>query len=526
VQILRANGCRVIGVDLDATRIAQARAFGMEFGLDPESTAQDEDVARLTGGIGADGVIITAATESNAVISSAFRMCRKKGRVVLVGNVGLHLNRAEMFEKELDFFISTSYGPGRYDARYEEHGLDYPVGYVRWTENRNMAEYLRLVADGRVVVAPLIERRFPIADVTQAFEALQSNSSGAHLVLLEYPSSSVTPARRIPTAHAMVEKKTGAIGLAVVGAGNFAKGMHLPNLHALPEFHLHAVVSRTGHNALQAARQFGASYASTDYDEVLRDPNVEAVLIATRPNLHTEMALRALAAGKHVLVEKPPAIYPEELAQLRRFFDDADAAPRPLLMTGFNRRFSPIARQIRDITQQRSAPMMLNYRMNAGYIPDGHWVYGDENRGRNIGEACHIYDLFTFLTDSRVVDIAAQSIRSANPYYRSTDNFVATIRFEDGSVATLTYTALGTPDYPKEHMEIFVDGKVLTMNDYKHFDVIGSRAKGSRQRVADKGQKEQLRVFAAAIRAGGDWPTPLWQQLQAMEIAFAVEAQL
>lgn len=521
VQLLRANGCRVIGADLDAARTRQSLELGMDAALDADGGAQDEAVARLTGGIGADGVIITAATPSDAVMATAFRMCRKKGRVVLVGDVGLNLNRADMYMKELDFFISTSYGPGRYDEAYEEHGMDYPVGYVRWTENRNMAEYLRLAAEGRVAVAPMIDARFPIAEAPRAFEALQGEGVRPRIVVLDYPANRAAPVRRVDNPQA-APHAAGSLGLAVVGAGNFAKAMHLPNLQALPEFRLRAIVSRTGHNAVETARQFGVEYAASDYDEVLADPQVNAVLIATRPYLHTEQALRALRAGKHVLLEKPPAITPDELESLRAFYAEAQGAA-PLLMTGFNRRFAPTVQRVAEIVRGRSGPMIINYRMNAGYIPLDNWAHGAENGGRNVAEACHIYDLFTFLTGSRVAEVTAHAARASTGYYSSGDNFVASMRFEDGSVGTLTYTAMGAREYPKERMDLFVDGQVLTLDDYQRLDVAGSRAAGVKHRIADKGQKEQLRVFARAVREGGEWPIPLWQQLQAMEIAFAVE---
>jgi predicted dehydrogenase len=522
VQLLRANGCRVIGADPDRARVQQSLELGMDAALDPAGAGQDEAVARLTGGVGADGVVITAATQSDEVISTAFRMCRRKGRVVLVGDVGLDLDRNDMYVKELDFFISTSYGPGRYDARYEEEGLDYPIGYVRWTENRNMAEYLRLAAEGRVRVAPMIDARFPVAEAPAAFEALQADGVRPRIVVLDYPAERAAPVYRVQNPRA-APAAAGAIGVAVIGAGNFARAMHLPNLQQLAEYRLRAVVSRTGHNAAETARQFGAEYAATDYAEVLADPEVRAVLIATRPHLHAEQALQALQAGKHVLLEKPPATTPEALKSLRAFYDRAGEGTAPLLMTGFNRRFSPIARRIRELTAGRAGPMILNYRMNAGYIPLDNWAHGTENGGRNVAEACHIYDLFTFLTGSPVAEVTAQAVRPSTGHYSGRDNFVATMRFEDGSVGTLTYTSLGAREHPKERMDLFVDGKVLVLDDYLRLDVAGSRAGGVRHRIADKGQMEQLRVFARAVREGGEWPIPLWQQEQAMEIAFAVE---
>lgn len=526
VQLLKANGCRVIGVDLEPQRIQLAKSLGMDVGLTPEHGHQVEHVMRLTDGIGADGVIITAATPSDEVISTAFNLCRKKGRVVLVGDVGLDLKRSDFYQKELDFFISSSYGPGRYDARYEEQGLDYPVAYVRWTENRNMAEYLRLLAEKRVDISPLIGSIFDIEQAGFAYKQLQNEVDRPLMVLLSYPrSESEILTRKIlnPFATPIKGKK---VRIAVVGAGGFAKGMHLPNLSKLDKlYHIQAIVTRTGHNAVATAKQFAASYASSDYKDVLDDPEVDAILLATRHHLHTEMALQALQKGKHVLVEKPLALTTQALDKIAAFYEENDTNA-PMLLTGFNRRFSPIMQQIKQIVTQRSNPMILNYRMNAGYIPLDHWVHGPEGGGRNLGEACHIYDLFTFLTDSKVLTITSHHIKASTSHYINNDNFVATMSFADGSVATLTYTALGSKDYVKEQLEIFVDGKVLVMQDYKHLNIIGAKLKGLQHNTMEKGQKEEIVAFADAILQKGNWPIPLWQQLQATQISVLVEEQL
>lgn len=526
-QLLRANGCRVIGTDLDRGRINLARETGMDIGIHPEDGNDIEQVARLTDGIGADGVIITAATPSDEVISTAFKICRKKGRVVLIGDVGLKLNRGDFYQKELDFFISSSYGPGRYDNIYEEKGLDYPVAYVRWTENRNMAEYLRLLSEERVNIKPLVSSTYPIDEASLAYEVLKTAEKKPLMVLLSYPAVEEAPGRVVinPMARAAGKDR---VRIAVAGAGGFAKGMHLPNLQSLSNlYHIQAVMSRTGHNAVATARQFSANYSTTDYQQILSDKEVDAVLIATRHNIHSSMALDSLRAGKHVLVEKPLALTREELSQINNFYSSLDPQkPAPILLTGFNRRFSSYARRIYDVVHERTNPMILNYRMNAGYIPLNHWVHTEEGGGRNIGEACHIYDLFTYLTGSRVVSVDGRAIKPQTGYYSHKDNFVATMTFEDGSVATLTYTALGSKDYPKEQLEVFVDGKVLVMEDYKRLTISGARIKGVETKISEKGQREELEAFAKAIWEGGEWPIPLWQQAQATEISFEVENRM
>ena len=520
-QLLRANGCRVIGVDIAGDRIAAALHNGMDHGVDPAVESYVDRVHKLTEGFGADAVIVTAASSSNEVISQAMQACRKKGRVVLVGDVGLDLKRSDFYAKELDFLISTSYGPGRYDALYEEGGQDYPLPYVRWTENRNMAEYLRLLADGRVSLGNLSRRSFPVDDAQTAYESLKSGGAPL-LVLLEYPERDGAVERRVNLPHAAT--RAGAVRVAVVGAGTFATNVHLPNLLTLKQdFALRAVMTRTGANARAIASQYGAAYASTDYKEVLADPEVDLVLIATRHDLHGSMAVEALRAGKHVLVEKPLTIHAADLERIAAVY--ADASRAPVLMTGFNRRFSPAMRRAKELLAGRTTPLIVNYRMNAGFIPPESWVHGPEGGGRNLGEACHIYDLFNFLTDARVALVQASAVQPSGRQWHRNDNFVATVSYDDGSVCTLTYTAMGHRDHPKERMEIFADGKVLLLDDFLSLEIVGMRARGWSSPVADKGQLDELRALAAALK-GGPWPISLEQQLRATAIAFEVEKQL
>jgi predicted dehydrogenase len=524
-QILRANGVRVIASDPSPVRVQLACSLGADMVIDPSGDADGRQVLRLTGGIGADGVIITAATPSDEVMSMAFRMCRRKGRVVLVGDVGLHLRRQDIYEKELDFFVSTSYGPGRYDAHYEAEGLDYPVGYVRWTENRNMQEYLRLLAEQKVRVQPLVSGIFPVDRVNDAYNALQAGEPTARplLALLRYAESTSDCAAtvRVTRNPTVAPNRSGLIRLAIIGAGSFAAGVHLPNLRTLSNvFGIHAIVSRTGHKALALAQQFGARHAATDVEQVLSDDEVDAVLIATRHDSHADLALRALRAGKHVFVEKPLALTLTELTSLEDYFAKEDSTP--LLMTGFNRRFSPHAKRIRELLANRSDAMVLNYRMNAGFVPRDSWLHGPEGGGRNIGEACHIYDLMISLTDSRIDGVSAVGLRPKGGYHLSDDNFVVTLSFADGSVGTLTYTSLGAGDFPKEHLEIYVDGRVIRLVDYKTTEVFGAKANGLSTRLVEKGHLEELEAFARAVRDGGEWPIAWWQQAEATGVSFQI----
>lgn len=523
VQLLKANGCQTIGLDLDEERIALALGLGMTEGYHPNQEDVIQRIMRLTDGMGADGVIITAASSSDTVISLAFKACRKKGRVVLVGDVGLNLNRSDFYVKEIDFFISSSYGPGRYDYRYEEQGLDYPVAYVRWTENRNMKAYVELLANQQLRISPLISATYPVTDATDAYASLGDPNKKSMMVLLTYPTDTKL-SHQVYCAPKNSRPRQDTIRLAVVGTGAFARSAHLPLLQSLKKtFTLQAVVNRTGHVANAVAKQFGAHYCSTDFDAVLNDPKVDAVLIATRHHLHNHQVLEALKAGKHVLVEKPLAMSHDELMTIDQWITQSTES-LPVLLTGYNRRFSPYANQLHEWLKKRTNPFIINYRMNAGFIPLDHWVHGLEGGGRNIGEACHIYDLFTYLADAEVKNIQAMAISPQTGHYSRRDNFVATLRFADGSVASLTYTALGHHEHPKEMAEIYVDGQVAVLSDYKSLTVHGAKKHSLKTRIQEKGLKEELVAFARAIKQkSGQWPIPWWQQMQTAQISFLVE---
>ena len=527
IQILRANGCRTIGIDLNKDRILLAKELGMDVGFQSTTDDDYEQVARLTDGVGADGVIITAATKSDKVVSSAFKISRKKGRVILVGDVGLNLNREDFYSKEIDFFISSSYGPGRYDHNYEEQGLDYPVSYVRWTENRNMTEYLRLLNEKKVKVEPLISATYHIDDALQAYSSLNDNNEEEPvMILFKYPSKDENLVKTI-TVNPKVIPSKGKIRIAVAGAGSFARSVHLPNIVEMKDrFILHTVLTKNGYKAKEIAKQFGAINASTDFNNILSDPDIDAILISTRHDKHGKMVIAALEAGKHVLVEKPLALSMDDIDLIDNFISNTKQESLPLLLTGYNRRFSPFAKKMKDLLEDRTGPFIINYRMNAGYIPLDHWVHGKEGGGRNLGEACHIYDLFTFLTNSKVHDLSVQSITPKNKHYSRTDNFIATIRFEDGSLCSLTYSALGSNHYDKEKADLYFDGKIVLMSDYKNLDIFGTNDKPLKSSIQDKGLKSELVAFAQTINNGSNWPIPWWQQLQVARMGFEIEKKL
>jgi predicted dehydrogenase/threonine dehydrogenase-like Zn-dependent dehydrogenase len=501
-QLLRIHGCRVIGTDIDVRRTDVARSLGLAFGIDGREPDMAARVGDLTGGQGADGVIITAAAADNSgIVASAMRCCRRKGRVVIVGDVGLDLRRHEFYGKELDVLISCSYGPGRYDPSYESEGQDYPLPYVRWTENRNMEEYVRLLAEARIDLRRLQPKLYPLEQAPEAYASLQGAGEKPMVVILEYPTGPQNPAKTIALSHDRVSRKPGRIGVACVGAGGFAQLTHLPNLlKQRGRYELRAICSRTGATAVAAAKQFGAPKATTDFAEVLRDPSVDLVIICTRHDLHASMALEALRAGKHVLCEKPLALADGEIDAIEDFY--AAPGPKPVLMVGFNRRWSPAFRRVRELVARRSAPLTAQYTMNAGYLPLEHWVHGPEGGGRNVGEACHVYDLFFALTGSHCTDLQLAGIPAQGRQWARNDNFAATLSFADGSVCSLLYTAMGAKAFPKERLQVFSEGRVIVLDDYKSVAVHGAAAKGWSGFMPDKGHLAELAVLADMIDKG------------------------
>lgn len=523
-QMLRAAGCKVIGVDIDAQRLAIATASGIEHGLNPGDGDYVAAVHRLTDGFGADAAVICAAGSSDDIVSKAMQCCRRKGRVVLVGDVGLHLQRSDLYQKELDFLISTSYGPGRYDPHYEEGGADYPISYVRWTENRNMQAYLQLISSGHVSFDKFPPSVFDLDQVADAYASVSGPARVSLAALLKY-GDTADPDRTMSLPAASAK---GPIGVTLVGAGGFAQGVHLPNLRKLKQrFSLRGVISRTGVSAKAVGRQFGAGFVGTDFKAAVTDSGTDLILIATRHHLHGPMVLEALEAGKSVFVEKPLALREQDLGAIEAFYTERAGKPAPLLMTGFNRRFSPAMRRAKQLLANRSSPMMVNYRMNAGFLPRDHWVHGEEGGGRNVGEACHIYDLFSFLTEGSPLRVKAECISAVGRQWNANDNFIATIAYADGSLCSLTYTALGSKDFPKECMNIYCDGSVIELEDYRSLKITGRNADGWTAASSAKGQFQELEALAAWFEnPAGPWPISLSDQLAASRVALEVERQL
>lgn len=524
-QLLRNSGVRVIGTDVDPGRIALGQSLGLEHGIGADEEDLAGRVRQLTDGHGADAVIITAAASTNnEIIATAMRACRRKGRVVIVGDVGLALQRHEFYAKELDVLISCSYGPGRYDPTYEDDGQDYPLAYVRWTENRNMQEYLRLLAEKRISLEALSPEVFPIKQAPEAYEALQRPGKKPMVVLLAYSKEGAAPQRTVALPGATA-RKAGKIGVACVGAGGFAQLMHLPNLlKQRTRYDLRVICTRTGANAVSTAKQFGAARATTSFEEVLGDQDVDLVIICTRHNLHADMAIRALKAGKHVLCEKPLALTQEELDEIEAFYAGG-VQGKPVIMVGFNRRWSPAFQAVLGAIRNRKAPLIAQYTMNAGYIPLEHWVHGLEGGGRNVGEACHIYDLFFALARSECVDIKIDGIVPQGKQWARNDNFIASLAFADGTICSLTYTAQGTKAFPKERLQVFSEGKVVVLDDYKSVEVHGGKGRIWNSVTQDKGQEAELAALGDFIERGASMDF-IAEQIAVSRAALEAESRL
>ncbi|MCP5064210.1 MAG: zinc-binding dehydrogenase, partial [Ignavibacteriae bacterium] len=411
IQLLKNVGARVIAIDLDENRLNLAKELGAEATFNGK-----EDVVKLvnqfTGGNGTDAVIFTAATSSNEPLSQSFKMCKRKGRVILVGVSGMLIDRADIYSKELDFQISTSYGPGRYDSNYEQKGIDYPFAYVRWTENRNMQDYLRLLNNKDIKLEKLVTHSFDIKDISNAFDTIKNGTENLLVVLVKYEDNKIKKEIEQKIILNKAEIKKDVINVALIGAGSFAKGTHLPNIEKLKnKFNLYAVMNRSGYKGKALGEHFKAQYVTTDYNKILDDKNVDLILISTRHDSHAELTLKALQKGKHVFVEKPLATNKEELQPIIDFYN-SDVNNKPILTVGFNRRFSKYISEVKKHTDKRINPMVIYYRMNAGFVPLDHWIH--ENGGRIIGEGCHLIDLMTSLTNSKIKSISYENLTPTN----------------------------------------------------------------------------------------------------------------
>jgi polar amino acid transport system substrate-binding protein len=492
VQLLKAAGCVVLGIDVSA----EACELATKCGCDAVATRTSGDIervaARLTNGFGVDAAIITAAAPTNDPIELAAKICRERGRVVMVGVTGMELPRDLFYEKELEFKLSRSYGPGRYDPLYEEKGVDYPIGYVRWTEQRNMEAFVRLLADRRVDVAPLITHTFPIADAAKAYELITGKTEERFVgVLLEYPKTTAASfGARLPAAPLQLHPSS-PVSLGLIGAGNYAQGVLLPQFKANKDVTLRTVCTATGVKAEKAKERFGFETSTTNWREVLADKTINTVVIATRHDLHAAIVVDALLAGKTVFCEKPLCLRAEELDEIAGAMRKSGNSR---LMVGFNRRFAPFAPKVREL----AGPLVMRYRVSVQPLPPKHWINDPQTGGgRIVGEVCHFIDFLRFAARSRPVSVFAQAFGA--------ENVQVALRFEDGSMGSIDYFNVADAALNKERFEAFGGGKQVVLEDFR-----------------DKGQAEEVRQFVQAVKQGGPMPIPLDEIVDTTRATLAV----
>lgn len=512
-QIAAAAGCRVLGVDTNPQRVALASSLGLQTCLRDQAA---DSAQAFTANRGFDAILICADTPSNDPVELAAVIARDRARVVAVGAVGLTLPRKIYYEKELSFVNSRSYGPGRYDPSYEEAGRDYPLGYVRWTEGRNFEAVVGLMAEGRLQVQPLITHRFPIERAAEAYEVITGKKKQPFLgVLLTYPQDVSVPVSRVTFIKPPDMRKRDTVKLGVLGAGNFANSTLLPTIQKVDGIELVGIASAGGLHAQHAAKKFGFACAASSDDEILNDPHINTVAILTRHNSHAELAVKALRAGKHVLVEKPLAITSEQLDAIVGATHES-----PLLTVGFNRRFAPLAQALYSQLTTRNEPLYMHYRVNAGYIPLNHWVHDpDIGGGRIIGEGCHFVDFLTFLAGAAPVSVSVHALPD-NGKYRQ-DNVSMAFAFPDGSVGVVDYLANGDKSFPKERLEVFCGGRVAVLDDFRSLEMVRDGRRTMIRKAQDKGWRGEWEVFAKAIREGGAPPIPYEQLIGVTKATFA-----
>ena len=523
IQIAMAAGCKVFGVDLEKDRVDLARKFGAEAVLRGEAGSTTDF---LTQGKGFDAVLICAASSSNDPVNLAGEIARDRGRVIAVGAVGQEIPRGIYFQKELSFRVSRSYGPGRYDPSYEEGGHDYPIGFVRWTEGRNLAAIVDMMDRGLLEVEPLITHRFPIEDGIQAYDLITHPENKSPLgVILSYPEQSERE-DQIPGKILIQDvsiKPTKSIRLGVLGAGNFANATMLPALKKVKELDLVGIAAATGIESEHAAKRFGFRYATTEENDIYQDDSINTIAILTRHHLHASQILSGLEAGKHVFCEKPLAFRKEQLAEIYQALENSET----LLTVGFNRRFAPLAQKLQNFLAPIKDPLFLHYRVNAGVLPPSHWVQDPEQGGgRIIGEGCHFIDFLTFLTDSLPVEVNVEGLPEDDRFRE--DNVHITVTFADGSVGSISYLSNGDRAFSKERVEIFGGSRVAVLDDFRSLETYyqGKNQTWRSRLKQDKGHRAEWEVYSQAIRKGGPPPIPYKQLFSVSMATFAAVESL
>jgi polar amino acid transport system substrate-binding protein len=518
IQIARAAGCRVVAIDLSPQRVERAKEFGAHLAVVATSPMLASNVKEFSR-YGADAAILTAATPSAEPVELAAKILRDRGRIVVVGDVGLGVSRNNMYLKELSLALSRSYGPGRYDPQYEEGGIDYPIGFVRWTERRNMEAFLDLLASGQVDVTRLLDRRYPISEGRTAYGELKN---GGYTSILEYSSASSAPQNAVvatlPARKAVGEE----VRVGAIGAGSFASGVIFPALQATQGVRLQSVGSISGASAVSAQRAFKFETVEQP-SELLKNPQVDALFIITRHDTHANLVAKALDAGKPVFVEKPLAVDFEQLAHLKETHAaHVQAGGAPFVMVGFNRRFAPFTEKIRQFFSERREPMLIHARINAGFIPPQHWIH--QAGGRIVGEFCHFVDWARAVAGSPIHSVAAMGLPDGDQY--KSDNIAVTLRFNDGSVANLLYLANGDRSVPKEFFEVFCQGSIARLDDFRSLELAhGGKVEKSKS-PQDKGHRRELSLTMEAIRAGKPSPIPFDELAEVTETTFLVQRAL
>jgi predicted dehydrogenase/threonine dehydrogenase-like Zn-dependent dehydrogenase len=518
IQLARAAGCRVVAIDLSPQRVERAKEFGAHLAIaadDPILASSVKEFSRY----GVDAALLTAATRSAEPAELAAKILRDRGRIVVVGDVGLGVSRNPMYLKELSMALSRSYGPGRYDPQYEEGGIDYPIGFVRWTEQRNMEAFLDLLASGQVDVTRLLECRYPIDEGAKAYAELKN---GVYTSILEYPRASSAPKTTQVTAVPARQGSGDKVRVGAIGAGSFASGVIFPALQALNNVYLQSVGTNSGASAVSAQRAFKFETVEQP-SELLRNPKVDALFVLTRHDTHAKLVGEGLKAGKPVFVEKPLAVDAAQLAQVKEEYSALSlAGGAPFVMVGFNRRFAPFTEKIRQFFAGRREPMLIHVRINAGYIAPDHWIH--ESGGRIVGEFCHFVDWARAVAGSPIQNVAAMALPDGTQY--RSDNLAVTLSFADGSVANLLYLANGDRSIPKEFFEVFCQGAIARLDDFRTLELArGGKIQKSKS-PQDKGHHHEMALTMEAIRTGKPSPIPFDELAEVTETTFLVQRAL
>jgi predicted dehydrogenase/threonine dehydrogenase-like Zn-dependent dehydrogenase len=509
-QLLQANGCEVIGLDFDKSKVELAQSWGIKAYCVADGTDPLSIVENLTNGVGADGVLITASTKSNDVISQAAKMSRKRGRIVLVGVIGLDIQRSDFFEKELSFQVSCSYGPGRYDDEYEQKGNDYPIGYVRWTEKRNFEAILNALANKRLNVAPMITEVVDLANYLQVYGDMKGSKSIASI--LKYDGKVDIMKTTVPLSNRSFAGQRGVLG--IVGAGNFTGAMIIPMLSKIGA-NMKYIASAKGLSGTTLAKKYKIANSTTNYKDILNDAEVDAVLITTRHNQHAPQVIEALEAGKHVFVEKPLALTFNELEQIEAAYSNANKT----LTVGFNRRFSPFIVDAKKQLGSGNTPINVIATMNAGAIPANHWTQDMKvGGGRIIGEACHYIDLITYLTGSTVESVVMNAL---GPNAEdSTDNAVIILKYKNGSQGVINYFSNGAKAYSKERIEVYSQSRTMVIDNFRKSEYFGFKSSGM-SKTQDKGHYDQFKLFVERLKSGGEATIPFHEIMNTSRAAIA-----